>query len=400
MKKRVVILCAALLLVTMMLPEAAFSVEATGASTQDSINQMKEQINRAEKEKKNLQSNVSDLKKIKRELEKQKGNLTSYVNALDQNVAQMEANIADLKQQITDKEAAIVTTQGELEAAEIKSNQQYDSMRTRIRFMYESGTTTSIWDMLAQAESFGDLLNRADYMNSIYVYDQRMWEEYQLNCEYIALCKEQLELEKTILEQQRVCVEQEQERVEQLIEEKSQEIIAYQSDINNKEQAIKEYEADIAEQDAIIKELEAAVKKAQSSLKYDGGMFTFPMESYTRISSEFGWRIHPTLGVNKFHNGVDFAAPKGTPIYAAYDGEVIGAGYNSSMGNYVMIDHGDELYTIYMHASKLYVSSGAKVSAGDKIAAVGTTGRSTGNHLHFGVRLNGEYVSPWNYLSQ
>ena len=400
MKKRVVILCAALLLATMLLPEAAFSVEATGASTQNSINEMKQQINQAEKEKKNLQSNVSDLKKIKRELEKQKGNLTSYVNALDQNVAQMEANIADLKQQITDKEAAIVTTQRELEAAEIKSNQQYDSMRTRIRFMYESGTTTSIWDMLAQAESFGDLLNRADYMNSIYVYDQRMWEEYQLNCEYIALCKDQLELEKTILDQQRVCVEQEQERVEQLIEEKSQEIIAYQSDINNKEQAIKEYEADIAEQDAIIKELEAAVKKAQSSLKYDGGVFTFPMESYTRISSEFGWRIHPTLGVNKFHNGVDFAAPKGTPIYAAYDGEVVGAGYNSSMGNYVMIDHGDELYTIYMHASKLYVSSGAKVSAGDKIAAVGTTGRSTGNHLHFGVRLNGEYVSPWNYLSQ
>ena len=105
-----------------------------------------------------------------------------------------------------------------------------------------------------------------------------------------------------------------------------------------------------------------------------------------------------TETVYKFHNGVDFAASTGTPILAAYDGKVVGASYNSSMGNYVMIDHGDGLYTIYMHASKLYVSSGQMVSKGEKIAAVGSTGRSTGPHLHFGVRLNGAYVSPWNYL--
>ena len=110
--------------------------------------------------------------------------------------------------------------------------------------------------------------------------------------------------------------------------------------------------------------------------------------------------MHPTLGVEKFHNGVDMAAPGGSPILAAYDGEVIGAGYNSSMGNYIMINHGGGLITIYMHASALYVSTGEMVGRGEKIAAVGTTGRSTGNHLHFGVRLNGDYVSPWNYLSQ
>ena len=102
--------------------------------------------------------------------------------------------------------------------------------------------------------------------------------------------------------------------------------------------------------------------------------------------------------MNKFHNGVDFAANSGTPIMAAYDGTVVGAAYNSSMGNYVMIDHGDGLFTIYMHASELYVSSGQSVSKGETIAAVGSTGRSTGPHLHFSVRLNGEYVNPWNYL--
>jgi murein DD-endopeptidase MepM/ murein hydrolase activator NlpD len=102
--------------------------------------------------------------------------------------------------------------------------------------------------------------------------------------------------------------------------------------------------------------------------------------------------------VKQFHNGVDFAAPKGTAIYAAYNGIVVAATYSSTMGNYVMIDHGDGLYTIYMHASKLYVKKDDVVKKGQKIAGVGSTGRSTGNHLHFSVRKNGEYVSPWDYI--
>jgi murein DD-endopeptidase MepM/ murein hydrolase activator NlpD len=127
-------------------------------------------------------------------------------------------------------------------------------------------------------------------------------------------------------------------------------------------------------------------------------MFQMPLNSYKRISDDYGMRMHPTLGVEKFHNGVDFAANSGTPILAAYGGTVVAAAYNSSMGNYVMINHGDGLYTIYMHASELYVSAGQTVSKGETIAAVGSTGRSTGPHLHFSVRLNGEYVNPWNYL--
>jgi murein DD-endopeptidase MepM/ murein hydrolase activator NlpD len=128
-------------------------------------------------------------------------------------------------------------------------------------------------------------------------------------------------------------------------------------------------------------------------------MFTWPCPSYTRISDDYGMRLHPTLGINKMHNGIDLAAPAGSPILAAYNGTVVAASYEASMGNYVMINHGDGLYTVYMHCSKLYVSQGQSVTKGQTIAAVGTTGRSTGNHLHFGVRLNGSYVSPWNYLS-
>ena len=196
------------------------------------------------------------------------------------------------------------------------------------------------------------------------------------------------------------------DELEELIEEKNQMLTAFENDINNKTQAIKEYEAEIKEQDELISALEAAVEAERKQilkqngivLEYDGGAFKFPVAKYTRVSSEFGWRIHPTLGYNKFHNGIDLASPSGTAIYAAYSGTVVAATYSSTMGNYVMINHGSGLYTIYMHASKLYVKKDDIVARGDTIAAVGSTGRSTGPHLHFGVRLNGEYVNPRNYI--
>ncbi len=398
MKKRSVF-CAALLLVCTMMSDAAFSVKASGISY-DTIKEMETQIKNAQKEKDNLKKSITNLEKVKKELEKEKGNLKNYVAKLDQNVADMENNIANLQNQIVTKEAEITQAVGQLEAAQETVEKQYESMRTRIRFMYEAGTTASIWELLMSADSIGDFLNKADYINSIYAYDQKMWEEYQMNCEYIQLCKEGLELEKEILDGQKKSVEEEQARVEQLIQEKNKEISSYETDINNKKKAIKEYEQDIAEQNEIISQLEKAKKQllSQSGLKYNGEKFAFPLATYTRISDDYGDRIHPTLKVPQFHNGVDFASPKGTPIYAACDGQVIAATYSSSMGNYVMIYHGDELYTIYMHASKLHVSKDDIVVAGEKIAEVGSTGRSTGNHLHFSVRLKGSYVSPWDYL--
>ena len=211
---------------------------------------------------------------------------------------------------------------------------------------------------------------------------------------------------RSVLDEAKAGVEQEEASLAQLISDKETEIVAKQGDISNKEAAIAEYEAEIQAQNELIASLEAAVaaerkKLAEENAKkltYDGGMFAFPAPSYTKISDDYGNRIHPTLGVEKFHNGIDLAAPNGSPILAAYDGEVVAAAYSSSMGNYVMIDHGDSLYTIYMHASALYVSKGDAVTKGQQIAAVGSTGRSTGPHLHFGVRKNGGYVSPWGYL--
>ena len=407
MKKRITIVCLALCLVC--LAVSPRSVEATGSSslTSESIKDKENQITQAQKEKENLKNGLTDLQKIKKELETKKKDLKSYVAQLDNNLTEIEQNIAQLKIQITAKEDEIVQTQAELIVAQEKEENQKDSMITRIRLMYEKGNS-SMLDMLLKEESFSAFLNRADFVEQVMAYDHMMWEDYMENRKLIELCKEELELEKEILDQTKNNVEIEQSNLEALIAQKTADITAYESDINNKEKAIKEYEEEIAAQDAEIEALEAAILEEKKQLlaangsviTYDGGEFKFPLASYTRISDDYGMRMHPTLHVEKFHNGVDFAAPKGTAIYAAYDGKVVAATYSSSMGNYVMIDHGNSLYSIYMHASALYVSKGDIVVRGETIAAVGSTGRSTGNHLHFGVRENGDYVSPWKYLKE
>ena len=371
--------------------------------TIDNIKQMEAEIKKAQEEKKALQSGLTNVKELKKELEESKTSLSNYVAEMDANLATVQAKIDELKTLISEKEEEIADKTEELEdAIEVQQN-QYEAMKSRIKFMYEKGDSLSL-ELIFSSESFGEMLNKAEYIESLSAYDRKMLDEYVAYAEYVALCKEGLEEEKSVLDEAKAAAQAEEDALNELIAAKEQEINQVSSDIANKEQAIKDYEADIAAENETIKALEAAVAEERKKLaaeqgrKYDGGMFTWPAPSYTRISSEYGNRMHPTVGVEKFHNGLDMAAPGGSPILAAYDGKVVAADYNSSMGNYIMIDHGDSLYTIYMHASALYVSKGTEVSKGDKIGAVGTTGRSTGNHLHFGVRLNGSYVNPWNYL--
>lgn len=371
--------------------------------TNDSIKQKEAEINKAKEEKKALQSGLTNVKEIKKQLEQSKKDLANYVEELDANLVEIQAKIDDLKTQITEKEEEIVQKTEELEEAVSVQQAQYEAMKSRIKFMYEKGDSLSM-ELIFTSESFGEMLNKAEYIEMLSAYDRKMLDEYVAHAEYVALCKEALEEEKGVLDETKAAVEEEEASLNELISTKEQEIYQVTSDIQGKEAAIKEYEADIAMQNDAIKALEAAVAEERKRLaeeqgrKYDGGVFTWPAPSYTRISDDYGNRIHPTLGIQKFHNGIDMAAPGGSPILAAYDGKVVAADYNSSMGNYIMIDHGDSLYTIYMHASALYVSKGTEVSKGSKIAAVGTTGRSTGNHLHFSVRLNGNYVNPWSYL--
>lgn len=394
-----------LILGLFLLPEEEAGAVSFSSITSESIREKEGQISNAQNEKEQLQSALTDIKALKEQLEGEKASLENYVVALDNDLAEIQKKISELNGRIVEKEQEIQETEEELEAAICKQEEQYEAMKLRIQMMYEQNDNYYL-EMILKAESFGDLLNKLDYIQLVAEYDDQKLQEYKLIREYVEICKAELDAEKEVLDAAKTGVEQEEASMEQLISDKQAEIVAKQSDIGNKAAAIEEYEADIKAQNELIASLEAAVaaerkriaEENRSKLTYDGGMFCFPAPSYTRISDDYGNRIHPTLGVEQFHNGIDLASPNGSPILAAYDGEVVAAAYSGSMGNYVMIDHGDSLYTIYMHASALYVSKGDIVAKGEQIAAVGSTGRSTGPHLHFSVRKSGSYVSPWGYL--
>ncbi len=373
--------------------------------TNDKIRESEESKKQAEEERKSLKSSLTDVKSLLASLETTKNDLQNYITELDADLDDINTKIDQLGRLISDKEFEIQTTEAELEEAKAVEDAQYNAMKRRIKFVYERGEASKI-ELLLSSKSFVDFLNKAEFINKMSAYDKRMLDSYIDTKNLVAAKEAQLLEQKAGLEDAKSAVENEQNALEALMEDKEKEITAYEGDISNKEAAIAEYEAMIAEQDQIIKDLEKAILEEKKRLLaenkkaivYDGGQFKWPAPSYTRISDDYGYRIHPILGTQQFHNGVDMAAPSGSPILAAYDGEVIAASYSPTMGNYIMIDHGDGLITIYMHASSVSVSEGTMVARGEQIGCVGSTGRSTGPHLHFSVRLNGSYVSPWNYL--
>ncbi len=395
------------LMMVMSLLAARVPLFVRGASlTNDKIRQDEESKKAAEEEKNALKSNLTDVKSLLASLESSKNDLENYIQQLDSDLNEINTKISNLNSLITDKEFEIATTERELEEARSVENAQYELMKKRVKFMYERGGTSKI-EMLLSSKSFVDFLNKAEFINRISAYDRQMLDSYVDAKDQVAEKEQMLISQKMDLEDVKAAVQNEQDALETLMADKEQEISVFEGDISNKEAAIAEYEAMIAEQDQIIKDLEAAILEEKKRLLaenkkaivYDGGEFAWPAPEYTRISDDYGSRIHPILKTQQFHNGVDMAAPNGSPILAAYDGEVIAASYSPTMGNYIMIDHGDGLITIYMHASSVSVSSGTMVARGEQIGCVGSTGRSTGPHLHFSVRENGSYVSPWKYLS-
>ncbi len=392
------------------------SIAVKAAYTNDYIKEKKAAIQDAQTEQQGIKSNITDMKAVKAQLEQSKSDLQSYVSQLNSQLSSIQAKIDTLNNQISDKEAKIEETQAELEEAERVQQEQYDTMKKRIKFLYEKGDKYYI-EILLQAGSFSDLLNKTTYIKMLSEYDSNMLEKYKTQTEVVKLTKEELEAEKVTLNDAKESAQTEQANMQTLVAEKQVQMQNMAADINTKEVAIQEYEAQLAAQDATIAALERQVQAEEQRLQkeeeerkareaaanrrtYSGGQFTWPCPSYSRITSDYGYRTHPIYGVQKFHSGIDMAASSGAAILAAADGVVVGASYDSSMGNYVMIDHGSSLYTVYMHCSALYVSKGQEVSAGQNIAAVGSTGASTGPHLHFSVRLNGQYTSPWPYLGQ
>lgn len=347
-----------------------------------------------------------ELKQEKAKAEQEKSSLSAQLNSIIEDLKKAEADV-DAKEQ------EIATTEDELTAARIKENEQYEAMKIRIKYMYENGNEDMI-AVLLSAEDMADFLNKAEYVEQVSVYDRQMLVEFQNIVKDIEQKEAKLKKEKEQLVTLQKNLAKKQTEVESLLASKKSEISNLEDAIGENAKVLNDLIAKAKEAERRRKEAEQAAKdeadRQEQSSGSSGGSYTpsDPVISGSgqlsnpcpgaRISSEFGPRRAPTAGASTYHRGRDYAAASGTPIYASADGRVVTASYNSVRGNYVVIDHGNGLQTWYQHASRLYVSAGQKVSRGQNIAAVGTTGISTGAHLHYEVHVNGTPVDPRKYL--
>lgn len=382
---------------------AGIPIQASSASTEKVTEDAAstKSLQEAQNEKAQLEKALKEAQSTIEDLRDSKGDIESKVTELNQQLIDISARITDLENQLTAKSEDIQETKDELAGAKEREAQQYADMKVRIQFMYENGQTSYL-EALLSSRNISEFLNSADYIAQIQSYDRQKLTEYQDTVESIVNLEAQLEQEYTDLEALKSTVESNKATVAAMMRQKESELADISGDIEDAQSDADYYAAEIQAQEELI----AAIKRAEAEKAaagveehpYTGGAFRWPCPSSTRVTSDYGTRVSPMSGASSNHKGIDIGASAGADIIAAADGTVTAASYSSAAGNYVMIDHGGGLYTVYMHASSLLVSPGQTVSAGDVIAKVGSTGISTGSHLHFGVSLNGSYVSPWSYL--
>lgn len=336
------------------------------------------------------------------ELEQQKESAEAEKEKL---ISQLNGIIDDMnetQEKLTVKEEEINAAEQELVQAKINENNQYESMKKRIKFMYEGGNTQFL-EVLLQSQSIGDLLNKAEYVSQLSSYDRDMLTEFQNTVKEVEEKEAALQEEYTELNDLQDQLAEQQDQVQTLIDSKEAQIADIQDEIKANEATLEKLKKEAEEAKRLREEQAAAAGSGGSSytppsggnVVSGNGYFTHPCPGMTYQSSYFGEIREFEVGG---HKGNDYAAPVGTPTYAAAAGTVVIAGWSNSAGNWVVINHGNGLVTKYMHHSSLCVSTGQYVEKGQQIGYVGSTGQSTGPHLHFQVELNGVPVSPDSYM--
>lgn len=384
---------------------AVTAFSSTVYATSADIKKAKDQVSTLEEEKKKTEQTLNQLEGLKSDTE-------SYVRKLDSSLNTLSVELTGLENRIGQKEEEITAAQAELEAARETESHQYETMKLRIKYMYERGETGFV-DLILQSDSVSQMLNRAEYISKITEYDRDMMVKYGQAKDQVADREAVLEAERQELLGLQESTRAKQASMKQLMDDKRKELTAYNSKIVSVQADIQGYEADIRAQEDQMKKIEAEMKRKEEEARKKAAeagktytvkdlgniSFMWPCPSSSRITSKFGDRESPTEGASKNHKGIDIGAVTGADILAAADGEVVISTYSYSAGNYIMIDHGGGVSTVYMHCSQLLVSKGDKVKQGQVIAKVGSTGYSTGSHLHFGIRSGGTYVNPSNYVS-
>ncbi len=412
-----------------------------------------EKLDEANRRKEELERKKQAVAAQIRENEQKKADLLDYIAELDLQIMELNDEIERLDADIVTGEEELEQTKVNLLAAQETEAEQYEAMKRRVQYMYENGGE-SIFELLLGAASLAEVLNRVEYQKEITEYDKQLLTKYteakqaveqhklllEAELESLAVLKEtaefnratltelaadksaeievylaQLELDaetfadyaeqitreeaniETIKEEERKRIEEEERRRK---EEEAKRAAEEAERRRKAEQAAKEAQEAMhkAESESDAKRLAAADNVVVKDEKNPDNMI-WPLPGDGRIYAYFGPRKAPTAGASTYHRGLDIGGVYGARIVATLSGKVIESTYNASRGNYVAIDHGGGLVTYYMHCSKLLVSPGDEVLQGSVIALVGSTGISTGPHVHYSVAVNGTYVDPLKYVS-
>ena len=383
-------LCSAALVALMVLPVLPDAVVLpASAVTQAEINQMKEDAAALKKQRAELQKQLKAIQADKSKALDQKALLEQQINAT-------QAEINNIAAQITQYDQLIAQKETELAATEEKERAQYELFCKRVREMEEQGEV-SYWSILFSSDDFSDLLDNAMMVEEIMDYDNQVMNE-------LIAIREQIEADKTALEtarQEQKDAKAEQEAAKAELKSQQAQVDALIAEISGQESQVKAAEAKLqAAANAADAEIRAAEKELASQIANvpsESG-FLWPLPGRYNLSSLYGSRKHPVTGKANNHTGIDVPAPSGTPIQACKSGVVTTSTYNNSYGNYVVVSHSDGTSTLYAHMSRRNASKGQTVSQGQVIGYVGTTGSSTGNHLHLEIRVYGSRRDPINYF--
>lgn len=354
------------------------SVVTLGAAYANEQQQLNEIHSKIDKSRSQLQ-----------EGKKKEKQLGDQIKKLESQINETEREIADIKRDINKTEQEIAIVKSNLEAAEQEMEEQNENLKKRLRAMYKNGDIGLV-QILLGSENITDFMSNMDMVQKIYDHDVEVLKFMEKQCKKIELQKKELEALQAKLQAER----QKETDKQATLQANRGQVASLKSEVaKSNAQLEAQIDALNAEANRLIEE----IRRLQGDKAYAGGKFAWPGEN-THVTSEFGMRFHPILKVNKLHTGIDIRATLGSKVMAANDGTVIKAGWNNSYGNVVMIDHGGQIVTLYAHNSKLLVKTGDVVSRGQTIAYAGSTGNSTGPHIHFEVRVNGQYQNPRNWL--
>ena len=347
------------------------------------IEQINQQLQELQNQRQGIDAAIQDNSREQKSVQEQ-------LNYLSGEIQKAEQELNELNNQINETENRIVDTQQALEEAILSIEEKQDLLAKRLDAMYRNGNVAYA-EVLFNSKDFSELLSNMDMVKLIvesdvdllqFMEEQRMViedkkAELEVNRRYLAELKHTVENQREYL----VVTRGEQQRL--------------QAELETDKQAL---EAQLNQLEKEAKNLEQVLVNLQSDRDYEGGELRWPVPGHSRISSPYGNRIHPILGTRRFHSGIDIPAPTGTNIIAAGSGTIAFAGNRGGYGRTVFVDHGGGIITLYAHCNTLLVSEGQRVEAGQTIAKVGSTGMSTGPHLHFEVRKSGKYVDPMPWL--